>query len=96
MNPLYELVPISEKPEKDGRYFVLNADSLQVSLTMGAGQYDSGQWWNSPRHTHWLRPIDPETLKAMIREEFGKAWESGGLANKEVFINSVINNLFKQ
>ena len=107
MNPLYELVPISEKPPADGFYNLVDFDGHPI-----------GDWlfkkneWASPEEIsntwRWLREIPAETLKARIREELGKAFtagqqhqyqkEHGGFYQPdcETHINSIIDKLFKQ
>jgi len=119
MNPLYELVPISESPIRDGYYTVIDpADPSQDE----AFYFLEGEWFQSEHDArvnenhfsmdvdgcHWLRPINPETLKAMIREELGFSFiagqqhqyqkEHGGFYQPdcESYINSVIDKLFKQ
>jgi len=122
MNPLYELVPISEKPEKIGVYHLMGADKeFRYSNEYDPKQFGKKNkgWflYNNPANiAYYLKPINPETLKAKIREELGKCWSASGeyndLVNKgthpmpidinyeapdrETYINSVIDNLFKQ
>lgn len=108
MNPLYELVPLTEKPQKTGRYTLVNENIPGVDNYL----FDEGDWWFVTNNitervriefTHWLRPIDPETLKARIREELEKAYDKGfaecmesDSPDRETYINSVIDKLFKQ
>jgi len=116
LNPLYELVPISEKPQNNGRYTLLNESIPEVDNLLFLDDRMKSGWQFADnditdivesKFTHWLRPIDPETLKAMIREELEKAYDAGfdydvklmGGGNetpdRETYINSVIDKLFK-
>jgi len=111
MNPLYELVPISEKPEKDGPVTIYDE-----SNTGHLGKYENGLFFlyvfaindyiKIIGPARWLREITAETLKARIREELENCWDESRIYSelhgedeeerKQAHINSVIDKLFKQ
>ncbi len=89
MNPLYELVPITEKPEKDGWYVVANDKHPGDLTNIRLWQVD--MWRGLQDFTHYLRPYTPAASKSAEGEfaewaseagyryhRHGKTWEQYG------------------
>lgn len=69
MSKYYEVVDISQKPDKAGSYVLVSKAN-----TYALNRWDGKVWWDNPIiYTHWLRPLDHLPLS---REQAEKVWDA--------------------
>lgn len=73
MNKYFEIVPISEKPEKDGWYDLINPEGVYKSTS---AYFSNGKWskiesYEIDNYSHYYRPI---TSLPIDREQAEKIW----------------------
>ena len=84
LNPLYEVVPVSEPPVVDGIYMT----KWKGVPAWTEKEFKDGRWqtqfdWTGLL-THWLRPLPPERMEEWVRE----IWEASRLRTEEdVMVN---------
>lgn len=94
---LYNLTPISQKPEIDGTYRIVSGADLSFS---SFDEFKNGKWNSSSQlRPFWLRPIPEEELRKLLGDAFDAGIEyhhfSDGpgqyAPDKETYINNVLN-----
>jgi hypothetical protein len=84
----YKIVPISEKPEKDGWHYVTTLPILDPFMVV----YSTPNWFIPPnvadRFTHWLKPVEgilmtEEELETMVNRAYREG-EHDGLRNGNI------------
>jgi hypothetical protein len=67
----YQVVPLNEKPEKDGWYYFIEPATGVVSDRRN--NFHKGEWYNDPQHyTHWLKPVEGILMTEEDLKEFEK------------------------
>lgn len=76
LNPLYEVVPVSEPPVVDGIYMT----KWKGVPAWTEKEFKDGRWqtqfdWTGLL-THYLRPLPPERMEEWVREIVKRAWRA--------------------
>lgn len=69
MNKYFEVLPISEKPEKDGSY-------MTIGFGFGKTEFKENKWHDwTEKNTHWLRPLTSLPIDTDTTEKIASAIE---------------------